>query len=72
MSAMTPEEQVLFARHLRERLPKPEGARWHHTFAFTEYAARVLERPRLAFWRDLSAEDARVVMVAASREYPKP
>lgn len=67
---MTPEEQVLFARFLRERLPKPEGAEWHAIHTFTDYSRRVLKRPDLTFWRDLSAEDGRRVMQAAAREYP--
>lgn len=65
-----PAEQALFARELRQRLPKPEGAKWHDPYAFTTYAAQVLKKP-VAFWRDLNLEDARAVMKAVRRDYPE-
>lgn len=70
MSDFGPNEQVLFAREMRQRLPKREGAAYHDLYAFTQYAAKVLGQP-VAFWRDLSLKDARAVIKALRAEYPE-
>ena len=63
---MTPQQQDAFAAHLRARLPKPPGEKWHKLYAFTEFSARVLGR-HVTHWRGLSLEDARAVMREAGK-----
>ncbi len=67
---MNPEQQEKFAAHMRACLPKPEGAEWHALYFITDFAAKTLKR-RVLHWRDLSLEDARTVMRAASKLKPK-
>lgn len=69
---MTDAEQAAFAAFLRERLPKPAGAKWHPLYQFTEVSARVLRRPRLLHWRGLTRTEAQLVMREVAREYPSP
>ena len=68
---LTYDEQQDFARFLRGRLPKPEGAKWHAIHALTEFSAAVLDRPVL-HWRDLDKAEARTVLKAAAEQYPHP
>lgn len=68
---MTEAEQAQFAAFLRDRIPKPPGAKWHGIYTFTDFAARVLALPGLLHWRGLSKEQASEVMQAARREYPR-
>lgn len=67
---MSGAEQEQFARYLRRHIPKPPGAEYHATYTFTEYAARVLQLPRLLHWRGLTRAQAQQVMTACKAEYP--
>lgn len=69
---MTDEEQAQFAAFLRARLPIPEGHRERPLYQFTQYAARVLKRPRLLHWRGLTRTEAQLVMREVARAYLSP
>ncbi|MVN88339.1 hypothetical protein GO986_16460 [Deinococcus sp. HMF7620] len=70
MAAMTDEEQVQFARYLRQHIPKLAGQKYHALYTFTEYARQALGLKRLLHWRGLTKAQASAVLAACQAEYP--